>query len=267
MVQQLRVLAACVRLGALHRFAYRLEIATSLISSLIVVVLNASIWGAVVEGREQLAGMTPLQVSTYVIVAWTVTTVSATRLDEVLGNRFRSGQIAADLLRPLDLQAYLTARDAGRALTALGVTAVPVVVLTSTVFPLAWPTRLWSWLFVAVSVALAVLIGAQIAFLVGIASFRLKNISGLAHLKATTTAVLSGAVVPLDAMPDVIRGVILALPFQGMSHAPASLFLERVPWTEALGILGVQAAWVAGLWVLCRLAWRWALHHLTVQGG
>ncbi len=267
MIAWLRVLAACMRLGLLHRFAYRMEVLTAWISSLVVVVLNGSIWTAVVDGRDGLAGMTAEQVSTYVVVAWIVTTVSATRLDEILGSRFRSGEIAGDLCKPLDLQTWLVGRDMGRAVASLALTATPVLLCAAFVFPLVWPRSPVTWPLVGLSLVLATLIGAQLAFLVGIAAFRLKNVTGLAHFKATSTAVLSGAVVPLDAMPDAIRRVVLWLPFQGMSHTPATLFLERWDASAVSAALGVQLLWVVLLWLACRWAWGRAIEHLTVQGG
>lgn len=263
----LRVWLACIRLGAAHRYAYRLEVVTSLVSALMILVLNASVWRAAVSGRAHLAGLPALELGTYVIVAWTVTTVSTTRLEEHLGNRFRTGEIAAELVRPLDLQAFLVARDLGRALATLVVTAVPVLVCGALLFPIAWPTHLWTWPVVLVSVGLGVLIGAQFSFLVGLASFRLKSVSGIAQLKNTLVALLSGAVVPLDVLPDVVRPIVLALPFQGMSHTAATLFLERVPADALWRPLGVQVSWAIALFLACRLAWRRALVHLTVQGG
>jgi ABC-2 type transport system permease protein len=256
-----------MRLGLLHRFAYRLEVATSLVSSLMVMVLNASIWNAAVEGRPELGGLTRLQLSTYVIVAWGVTTVSSTRLDENLGMRFRTGHIASDLTRPLDLQLFFVARELGRALATLVLVGAPIVVVAATLYPLAWPAHWWTWPSFFGSIALGVVIGAQVAFLVGIASFPLKNVTGLSHLKATLTALLSGAVIPLDALPQWLRPFVMALPFQAMSHVPASLFLERVPWQALWRPLGVQVAWAAGLFLVCRFAWSRAIDHLTVQGG
>jgi ABC-2 type transport system permease protein len=263
----IRIFFSVLRLGITHRFAYRLEVVVAVISALIVITINASVWGAVVDGRETVAGLNPVEMSTYVIVAWVVMVVAGTRLDELLGHRFRTGEVAADLIRPLDLQLFLTVRDLGRAVASIGVTALPVLLLGGLFFPFAWPSHWWTWPVLAVSLLLAFLIAAQVAFLTGIASFRLKNIIGLSRLKAAVVALLSGAVIPLYAMPAWAKPVVMWLPFQGMAHAPASLFLERVPPADLWHPLGFQLFWVVALLVMSRLAWRWALQHLTVQGG
>jgi ABC-2 type transport system permease protein len=258
---------ACVRLGALHRFAYRMEVLSAVVSAAVVVFLNASVWNAVVDGRPGLAGLSPVEVSTYAVIAWIATIVSATRLDEILGARVRDGQIATDLIKPLDLHLWLILRDLGRAGASAALTAAPVLVLAASVFPFVWPSRVGSWLWVALSMVLATLIGGQLAFLIGLVAFRLKNVSGLAHFKASATAVLSGAVVPVQAMPDALRDVVVWLPFQGMSHTPAMLFLEQLDGAGVTRALGVQAAWVVGLFLACRWSWARAIDHLTVQGG
>jgi len=263
----IRVAWGCVRLGATHRFAYRLEVATAILWALIIVVLNASIWGEVSRGREQVAGMSPQEISSYVIVAWVFVTVTGCRIEELIGHRFRTGQIAMDLIRPLELQTYLVYRQIGRASANLLLTATPVLLIAAVLFPVVWPTAWWTWPVVALSLILGVLIAAHLSFLIGIFAFQLKNIAGLGQLKATLGGLMSGAVVPLDAMPGVAREVVMWLPFQAICHTPVILFLERVPVEQIWMPLGVQLAWLCVLFGLCRVMWSRALSHLTVQGG
>lgn len=263
----MRPLWAAFRLGVLHAFAYRLEVVSALLSGFSIVVLNASLWGAAVRGRPELAGLSPLELGTYVIVAWVATTLYSNQIDAQIGVRFREGHIAADLVRPLDLMAFTVSRDLGRAVVSLVLTGGPLLLGSAWLFGLRWPGLLHTWPVLAVSLLLSYGIGAQIGWLVGIMSFRLKNIAGLAHVKATLVALTSGALLPLDALPDALRRVALLLPFAGLSHTPASLFLERWTPSEALFALGHQAFWVLALLALSRWSWRWAQDQLTVQGG
>ena len=263
----MRVMFAALRLGIAHRFAYRLEVVVAVVAAIIVVTINASIWSSVVHGRTEVAGLTAVEMSTYVIIAWVAATVCSTKIDEILGHRFRSGELASDLLRPMDLQLFMIARDLGRALVSVALTASPVVLFGALVFPFAWPSHWWSWPALALSLLFGVLIGAQVAFLIGISTFYFKNISGLIRMKAAAVGILSGAVIPLYVMPDWAASIVAWLPFQGMSHIPATLFLERVAMGDLWRPLGLQLLWVLLLAVGCRIAWYRATRHLTVQGG
>jgi ABC-2 type transport system permease protein len=260
-------LLACVRLGVVHRFTYRLEVLVAVVAALAVVVVNTSLWTSAAEGTGSLGGMDRTQLGTYTVVAWLVAAAVGGRVEDHVGERYRSGAIAADLVRPLDLQGYVLAREAGRGLATLFLTAIPVFAVMALFFPLTLPSRAGTWLAFFLSLVLGGAVGGQIGFLVGIASFQLRNASGLAHLKAAAVLLLSGAVIPVDALPDGLRALVLALPFAAIAHLPTIVFLERVTGGALVGTLVVQAGWAVALLLACRLAWRRALSWLTVQGG
>lgn len=258
----MRALLAAARLGAVHRFTYRLEVVVAVVSALAVVAVSTSLWSAAARTAGGVAGMDPAAIGTYAVVAWLVAATAGGRVEEDIGDRFHTGAVASDLCRPVDLQAFVLAREAGRSAASLLLTAVPVFAVMAVFFPMTLPS-VPTWGAFAVSVVLAGAVAAQIGFLVGLASFRLRRSVGLAHLKAALVLLFSGAMIPVDALPEGARLVALALPFQAIAHTPASVFLER--WT--LADLGLQALWAAALLLCCRLAWRGAVRHLTVQGG
>ena len=263
----MKVLLSCVKIGFLLRFTYRTEVVTALASAFITVLLNASLWGAVAEGRDEIAGLTPARLSTYVIVAWIILSTAGSRLDENLGNRFRSGQIACDLTKPLDLQLYLTCRDIGRACASVWLTALPTLLLASLLFPVVLPANAWTWVAFVPSLALAVIASSTLAFAVGIVSFRTKQILGVSRIKATVIALLSGAVVPLDTLPDWLETPLAWSPLAVVGHLPVSIFLEKGDLAFAGAVLGVQLFWVLVLIGLTRIVWSRSLRHLAIQGG
>lgn len=261
------ILKPSLRLGANLVLAYRLEVVVQIVSASIVAFLNWSLWTAIFQGREEVAGRSAAELTTYVVVAWIVTTFYANRLDQWLSSRFRSGDIAIDLLRPWSLQAHLYFRDLGRAACALVLTTFPLALWTGLLLPLRMPERASTWVWFFLSLLLAHAISFGFSWLVGMAAFRLRNAAGLAHLKATIISVFSGALIPLDLYPESIRWLILLLPFQGMSHVPASVFIETVPTGEIWRPLLTQVVWAVLLAVLGALAFRRAGRIMVVQGG
>lgn len=259
-----RALLAALRIGARHHLACRTEVVLQLVSASLVAALNGSLWTAAMASTTTLGGVPTEAWRTRVLIAWVGIGAVATRVHEDIGGRFRDGQIAADLLRPLSLQAGSWARDLGRACAAFAVNALPLLALCGAAVPLRWPTTGATWGLWALSLGLAHWTNFGLSFLLGLAALRLRNVVGLSYLKATLVTVLSGALIPLELLPEPLAMLGLWLPFQAMGRAPASVFLESgPPWP----ILASQAAWGLALWGLGAYGWRRAANTLTLEGG
>ena len=262
-----RVARASLGLGVRMVLAYRLEVAVQIASAALVTVLNWSLWTAILEGRDAVAGRSGPEMTTYVVVAWILTTFYGTRVDQLIAHRVRTGEIAAELLRPWSLHAHLYLRDLGRAGASLLFSTLPLAVLAVVALPLRLPERPLTWLLLIPALWLAHALSFGLAWLVGMAAFRLRSATGLAHLKAATLALLSGALVPLDIYPEPLRSIALWLPFQGLSHFPADLFVERLALGELWRPFALQVGWVVALWLLGRAAWRGGTRAIVIQGG
>jgi ABC-2 type transport system permease protein len=258
---------ASLRLGVSLVLAYRLEVIVQIASASIVALLNWSLWTAIYQGRDEIAGRTATEMTTYVVVAWIVTTFYGNQIDRWLGARFRTGALAIDLLRPWSLQAHLYLRDLGRAGMSLMLTTAPLFIWTQTLLPLQAPKRAIVWAAFGVSLLLAHAISFGFSWLVGVASFRLRNAAGLTNLKATIISIFSGALIPLDLYPAPLRAAVMWMPFQGLSHTPANIFIETIPIATLWQPLLVQAGWAVLLAVLGALAFRRATQQLVIQGG
>lgn len=260
-----RAAGASLRIGFRHVFAYRTEVAIQFVSACIVAGLNGSLWQAATRGQATVAGVPGPEMLSYVVMAWVAVSFFATRVNEDIGQRFRDGQIVADLLRPLSLQLNCYARDLGRALAILLLQTLPLFTVCALVFPVQMPHHPVTWALWFLSLLLSHLANFSLSFIIGVAAFRLHNITGLTHLKATLVSIFSGALIPLELFSARWQPLIFALPFHGFAHTPASIFLEREVSVPAL--LADQAKWALILWVLGALAWRGAARALTVQGG
>lgn len=261
----LRAITAALKVGFTHVFAYRAEVLIQLVSVGLVAALNTSLWGAATAGRASVAGVPSEEMRSYVIIVWVAVTFFATRVNEEIGRRFLDGQIAADLLRPLSLQAFSYFRDLGRALACLGLQTFPLLLCGLLGFGLRLPSHPSTWAFWLLSLLLAHLTNFGLSFLVGIAALPLQNVSGLSHLKGTLVSVFSGTLIPLELFGAAWRPLLFALPFHALAHTPASIFLERD--VSVGGLLLEQLLWAGGLWLLGAAAWRMAAHRLTVLGG
>lgn len=259
-----RALLAAWKVGFRHHLAYRTEIVLQLVSACLVAALNGTLWTAATAASPIFGGAPGERWRGLVLVSWAAVPAVATRVHEDIGGRIRDGQIAADLLRPLSLQAGTWARDAGRATACLLVGSLPLLAIIALVAPPGLPPRPLLWAAWALSLGLAHGVNFGISFLLGLAVARVRNVVGLSYLKATLVTLLSGALVPLELFPPVVRQIAFLLPFHTMGRSPAALLLQREP---ALPLLLEQAAWCLCLWTLGILAWRRVSRGLVLEGG
>lgn len=260
----LRPLLAALRIGFRHHLAYRSEVLLQLLSAVVVAGLNGSLWTAAAASRPVFGGATGVYWRGLILVSWAGMAAVATRVHEDLGFRFRDGQIVADLLRPLSLQAGIWARDAGRALASLLVGSVPLIALCALVVPLGLPSSPLRWALWAASLALAHLVNVGLSFLLGLAAARVRNVLGLSYVKATLVSLLSGALIPLELYPPAVRKIAFLLPFHAMARSPAALLLGV---EGPARVLAEQALWAILLWALGAWAWRRTARALVVEGG
>ncbi|MGH3738005.1 MAG: ABC transporter permease [Micromonosporaceae bacterium] len=185
-----------------------------------------------------------------------------------LADRVRTGEIAADLLRPVDpVWAYL-AGDLGRAGHAMLARFVLPMVVGALAFDLYLPRRAATYLIFACSVLAAVVVCFAARYLVNLTSFWLLDIRGVNTLWLFGATMLSGLVFPIRFLPDWAQYVLwLGTPFPAMLQAPLDVFLERGGLSRQLSLLANQLVWAVVTLAACRLVQRRAVRKLVIQGG
>ncbi|MEV5570078.1 ABC-2 family transporter protein [Spirillospora sp. NPDC052269] len=183
-----------------------------------------------------------------------------------LAQRIRSGDVAIDLHRPVDLQAWWLADDVGRALSTLLLRAVPPMLVGALLFTMRPPSPGEAAAF-AVSAGLAVLLSFSLRYLVTLSMFWLHDERGINAVMLVLSMFFSGMIVPLVAFPETLGNVARALPWSGLVQIPADVFLGQRTGGALLSGLAFQAAWAAGLLAAGRLLTHAATRRLEAQGG
>lgn len=181
--------------------------------------------------------------------------------------RVRSGDIATDLQRPLDLQPYWLAQDLGRAAYHALYRGIPPFLIGALAFDVLLPADPLVWLAFPVSVALAVVVSFGFRFLFNLAAFWLLDYRGVGVLAMVASTFFSGQIVPIAFFPGWLETLAWSLPFAAMVQAPIEVFLGHAQGLELAGLLGLQAFWAAVLLLLGRAVLGAGLRKLVVQGG
>jgi len=231
-------------------------------------LLRASILAATISSAGgSLIGYDTAQVVTY---AWITQAVIApvelfTWVD--LAVRVRTGDIAVDLARPIDLQLMYGLADLGRAVAVLLPRTLPPLVVGALTFGLALPADPWSYLAGVLSLVLAVGISFCCRFLMNLTAFWLLDIRGMSTVYVTLSNVLSGLYAPVHWFPGWLAALAAATPFPSMVQTPCDLLTGRATGTAAAGLLAVQAGWLLVTLLAGRLVLARGTRTLVVQGG
>ncbi|GIF11791.1 ABC transporter permease [Actinoplanes teichomyceticus] len=214
------------------------------------------------------AGYDAAQLATYVWLGQGLLSVVMLWGWSELAERIRTGDVAADLLRPVPpLTAYLAA-DLGRAGHAMLTRFIPPVLVGALCFPLRTPTRWQTVPLFLLSVLLAVVVSFGCRYLVNATAYWLQDARGPIMLWVLGAGVLGGLYFPLRLLPDWLAvGLWLGTPLPSILQTPLDVGAERDGPVMQLGLVGLQAGWAVLLLALAAVVQRRAERRLVVQGG
>ncbi len=261
--------AALIVAGFRRYSAYPLATAAGAVTNSVFGLLRASVTAGVIAGGGGAVG--GYTYATAVSYAWIsqalIAPVHVFQWND-LALRVRTGDVAIDLARPMNVESQYLLADLGRAAYQVVPRAALPLAIGALTFGLVLPGAPQPYLSGLVSLLLAILISFNCRFLVNLAAFWLIDVRGIITLYVVISNMLSGLLLPLWWFPGWLKAIASATPFPSMLQAPADLFTGRIGgWTPALGVLGIQLAWVSVLFVTSQLVLNAATRKLVVQGG
>ncbi|MCW3814259.1 ABC-2 family transporter protein [Micromonospora sp. DR5-3] len=230
--------------------------------------LRYYIFLAAAGAAGQVAGYDRTQLATFVWAGQGLLAVVAIWGWTELADRIRTGEIAADLLRPVHPVTSYLATDLGRAGFASLSRLLPPVLIGLLFFDVYLPRR-WATLpLFALSVLLAVVVCFGCRYLVNATAYWLQDVRGPLILWTLCSGVLAGLYFPLGFLPGWLEATLrYGTPFPSLLQIPLDVLVERDPAPMQVGLVGVQLGWAVALLALCRLVQRLAERRMVVQGG
>lgn len=183
-----------------------------------------------------------------------------------LAERIRTGDVAIDLYRPVNVVGWYLAGDLGRACFHFLTRGLAPTVIGLLLFDIRLASPLQALAFL-VSIPLAVTVSFGLRFLVAGSAFWLLDANGLRTLSGAFAIFFSGMVLPLVLFPGWLGTVARSLPWSAMIQVPNDLWLGQHAGWGILGALGFQALWALILLGCCQLVLSAATHKVVVQGG
>lgn len=264
-------LYAVVAAGGFRRYAtYRIATVAGIFTNTVFGFIMAYTYVALWDERPQLGGYDMPQALTYVWLGQALLMTCAMMgggFEDELMERIRTGDVAVDLYRPIDLQLWWLAGDLGRAAFHLLGRGIVPMLLGSMAFELALPTSPGIWPAFLVSVALGVVVSFAIRYLVALSAFWLMDGAGAAQIAFLAGMFFSGLLLPLNLFPGLLGEVARALPWSALLQVPADVFLGKRTGWSLVRAYGFQAGWALALLLVGRLMQSAATRRVVVQGG
>lgn len=257
--------------GAFRRYStYRAATLAGAFTNTVFGFILAYTFLALWQARPGLGGYDQSEAVTYIWVSQALLVTVAVwggGFQDDVQDRFRSGDIAVDLYRPVDFQGWWLATDLGRAAFHLLGRGVLPMLAGALVFSTRLPEQPLTWAVFLLSVLLAVVVSFGLRFLVSLTGFWLHDSEGVRSVMLVVSMFFSGMLLPLALFPGWLGWIAPALPWAALVQVPTDVFLERSSGAELLGELGFQLAWALVLLAAGRAVQLLATRRVVVQGG
>ncbi len=190
--------------------------------------------------------------------------------DAELMDKIRTGGIAYDLCRPVDLYGFYYARIMAQKLMGSLLRAFPMLVFAA-LLPEGWG--------ISLPVSLPALMLSLAALLLGLCcvcamenitvAFTMRTLDprGFQAMLNLLMMILSGNILPLTLFPDSWQRAITLLPYAQMLDAPIRLYTGEYALPQAHGVLLLQVGWTVLLALTGMALWRRNQARLIIQGG
>jgi ABC-2 type transport system permease protein len=252
-------------------FQYRTGLALSLVIHPVVMIMWIAVFTALFQltRAPTLVGYNLVQMIWYTAGSFIMWTIIYNETGWSIGNKIISGDLVQDLLKPVTVFKYELATAVGMRLMALCLETLPDMIILPFFFFPSFMTLGSILRFIPVAIG-AFLLFYHINFLIGLLAFVMKSTSSIMPIRMILIWTLGGGRLPLEFFPPFLVTINAFLPFQYVFYYPLRVFINMPgtqDWLEYLKIVGAQAAWVVGLFVLCRVLWRGAYRKFCAVGG
>ncbi|MEA3340724.1 MAG: ABC-2 family transporter protein [Chloroflexota bacterium] len=255
-----------LRTAARQQWVYRAEMAMRVIQMALFMGVFMALWATAfgVSGQAELSGYTMVEMVWYLAMTETIT-LSGSRIFTEISEAVKAGDLAYTLARPLSYPWYQVANSLGGSaprllINLLAATAVVGIGMRETAGSLP---GLLAFLGMA---ALALLLDALIAVLIGLLAFWIEEVMPAFWIYQKLLFTVGGLFLPLEMFPDWLRRVAEWLPFQFITYVPARAFVDFDLEFVVRAVAG-QVIYIAVFAALMMLIWRRAQRRLVVHGG
>lgn len=252
--------------------SYRTNFFMGTIAGLIQVFVTYYLWLAIFKSSSQnsINGFTVSDMIIYVFISNITARMVGSSVDMIIGSEVVKGDIAINLIRPINYRVRLLFQAIGSALYKFIAVSLPIwigliVVRFLTVHELP-PSFTIILLYLGSSI-LSFLILFLFNFCFGMLSFYVTYIWGLRMCKNSILRFFSGEIIPLAFFPLWFQNFMNYIPFGAINYTPVMIYLQKLMGVQVIKAISIQVVWIAILLLLSHFVWNKATKKLMILGG
>lgn len=227
----------------------------------------AILFAGVQAAGGTLAGYDLGSMATYVWLGQALLGVIQLNGSADIGDRVRTGDIAVDFARPLDVQTAQLATDLGRNLFSVPTRMLPMLLIGALTTGIALPAVGWPYPLGVLSIMLSMVISFGGRYAVNVLGFWLVESRGPRVFYMIVSGFLAGLYVPVSLFPGWLQVVANCTPFPTTLMTPINILSGRLSGPAALTAVALQLFWIAATLGIGRLLTERGRLKLEVQGG
>lgn len=252
--------------------AYRISFFGFILGDILQIAVSFYLWSAIFTSSSSptMNGFTKNDMMVYIIISFITAMTIGSGTEWIIGGEVRSGEIAINLIRPINYRIRLMAQALGSIFWQFIAIFMPIWITMVSVryFTLGeLPPHIGTIGLYLLSLILGFIIWFLFNFCFGLFAFYVTYTWGLNMFKDTLVKFISGAIIPIVFFPDWFQKILMFLPFGSINYTPVMIYLNKYTGNETLRVLGIQVLWVIILYVFSRFLWSKATKRLTIMGG
>ncbi len=255
------------KLSFQHQLTYRAATLAGLATNTFFGVLRAAVLIAFYGAQDEVVGLSLQGAITYTGITQAIIAYLYIFGTYDLMQSIYTGEVAADLLKPMSYFRFWVAREIGRSMANLLTRGLGIMLLYTLLFDISYPTGLTQWLALLLSTFLALLISICWRFLINLAAFWTPEAKGIGRFAFGITWITSGFAMPLRFFPDWFNTLCHFTPFPGLINTSVEVYLSLLTGFDLLQALALQVFWVLVLMLMCQVVLRAGVKRLVILGG
>jgi len=180
------------------------------------------------------------------------------------------GTVAYELVRPYHLYNWWYIKLLAGKISSCLLRFIPILLLgflLPSPFNLSLPYSILSFCLFFISLLLGTLLLCGILMIIHSIAFYTINYKGIFSISCQLMALVSGFVIPVPLLPDIIKKITYYMPFRLIGDLPFRIYSGNINTTIALQDITLQLIWIVIIIIIGFSLMSRALKKVFIQGG
>lgn len=265
--REFNVYLQVIKTGLIRSLTYKFEVYSNILMQAIIMIASAYFWRALFKNADSVQGVNVETMLVYTVMSSVISIVMLTNVERRITQSVQKGNIAVDMMRPVNIFAVFFAEDIATLVALVFQNMIPVIIVGCLIVGIPTPVSVEAFGMFMISLVMAYLINWLIAVMVGMIGFSSINVDALFQVKKHLIRLLSGSIVPLWFFPAWFSSTLRALPFAYLYQLPLEIYVGRATGDEIMMGLLIQFCWLLLLFILFLYLEKRVTKKVMVQGG